>query len=77
MAELCLTVITRILSLNGHQSFNPFAQHLASQLHITKSATVQSTFLHLAYKDLTRDHPNTLLKSPDTLCQQLSHDVLV
>ena len=41
------------------------------------AATVQSSFLHLAHKDIPRDHPNTLLKSPDTLCQQLSHDVLV
>lgn len=36
IAELCPTIITRTLSLNGHQSIKHSVQHLASQLQITK-----------------------------------------
>lgn len=65
-----LLMLEPSLWMDIHPS-TPLLGHLASWLQITRCCYC----LHLAHKDVPKGHPNTLLKSPDTLCQQLSHDV--
>lgn len=55
MAELCQTLTARALPLDGHQSINLFTGIYPVSYKSPHHATVQSMFLHLAHKDITRD----------------------